>query len=193
MIYLISKIIFSTFFYIMFKWEVKGKENIPKKGPVILCANHISWWDPPIIACSIQRKVHYMAKEELFHNPLARYILTSLGAFPIRRKEADRRAIRKSLQILKEGKVLGLFPEGTRSKTGELLKPEAGVALIALKSKAPIVPIAVRGPYKFFKPIKIIIGEPFYLINDDHKLNSQMLQKYSDEIMDKIQNLLDVH
>ena len=86
-----------------------------------------------------------------------------------------------------------MFPEGTRSKTGELLKPEAGVALIALKSKAPIVPIAVRGPYKFFKPIKIIIGEPFYLINDDHKLNSQMLQKYSDEIMDKIQNLLDVH
>ncbi len=193
MMYLIARILFTTFFSIMFKWTVIGKENIPEEGSIIICSNHISWWDPLIIACSIKRKMHYMAKNELFHNPLARYILTSLGAFPIRRKEADRKAIKKSLQLLEEGKVLGLFPEGTRSKTGQLLKPQPGVALLALRSKSLIVPVAVKGPYNFFNPVKVIIGKTFYIINNEEKLNSEILQKYSNEIMGKIQTLLDTH
>ncbi|HHY13403.1 MAG TPA: 1-acyl-sn-glycerol-3-phosphate acyltransferase [Thermoanaerobacterales bacterium] len=190
MLYVSVKTVFSIVFRILFKLEVIGRENVPEDGPLILCSNHISWLDPIIIACTVNRKLHYMAKSELFHNPFLRYIFNSLGAFPVKRKRADRKAIRKSLELLDKGEVLGLFPEGTRSKTGKLLKPEPGVALIALKSNSPILPVAIKGPYKLFHPITIIIGKPFYIDESVERKASKTLQCHSNKIMQNIGRLL---
>jgi 1-acyl-sn-glycerol-3-phosphate acyltransferase len=190
MLYTIGKILFSIIFSLLFKWEITGAENIPDKGPLIICSNHISWWDPPLVGCSIKRRIYFMAKEELFKNPLLGYVLKAVGAFPIKRGEADRKAIKKSLEILEQAKVLGIFPEGTRSKTGELQKPEPGVALIALKSNAQILPVAIKGPYKLFKPVKVIVGKPYRLSYSGGKLTTEVLQQNSEQIMEKIKLLL---
>ena len=101
-----------------------------------------------------------MAKEELFSAPVLGKILPHINAFPVKRGMSDREALRKGLGILKEGKVLGLFPEGTRSKTGELGKGLAGAGFFALRSKAHIVPCAMIGPYKPFKRLKVVFGKP---------------------------------
>lgn len=148
MLYYIGKI-FCTLYYLIFGGlKSVGEENIPATGGVILAPNHISYADPPAVGCAMKRKVHYMAKEELFRPALFGRILLAVGAFPVRRGTADRKAIRHALDLLKEGKVICIFPEGARSLNGKLQEAEPGIGLIALKSGAPIVPVAVVGTDK---------------------------------------------
>lgn len=146
------------------KWKIKGLENLPPEGPVILAINHVSLWDPIVAACSISRPVSFMAKEELFKVPLLGPILHRLGTFPVKRGQGDMGAIRQSLKILKEQKVLGLFPEGTRSKTGELQKGLPGIALLMDKGKAAVLPIKVTGTKnlltKGWGKIEVVLGPP---------------------------------
>ncbi|NLV15922.1 MAG: 1-acyl-sn-glycerol-3-phosphate acyltransferase [Syntrophomonadaceae bacterium] len=172
--------------------KVEGRENIPAQGGVILAANHLSFWDPVVIAAVVNRKIHYMAKEELFENIFLASFFSRLNAFPVKRGLPDRKALKKSLVLLEEGKVLGIFPEGTRSKTGELSKPQHGIAMLALKGKAPVVPVACIGtkkifPWGWFSPVVIIIGkaliyEEFY----DAKVTTALLEGISKDIMDRI-------
>ncbi len=144
----------------LYRVKTSGKENIPKEGGVLLCSNHINNLDPIIVGMMAPRPVSFMAKEELFSVPVLGKMVPHLNAFPVKRGMSDREALRKGLSILKEGKVLGLFPEGTRSKTGELGSGMAGAGFFALRTDAQIVPCAVIGPYKPFKPLKLIYGEP---------------------------------
>lgn len=144
----------------IYRFEAIGIENFPKEGGVLLCSNHISNLDPPVVGSNIPRPVYFMAKEELFNFPLLGKLLPHINAFPVKRGMSDREALRKGLAVLKEGKVLGLFPEGTRSKTGELRKGLAGAGFFALRSQAEVVPCAVIGPYKPFRRLKIIYGKP---------------------------------
>ncbi|MDW7651676.1 MAG: lysophospholipid acyltransferase family protein [Bacillota bacterium] len=160
MLYRFIRQIFAWIFMTVYRWDVGGRENIPEQGPFILCANHISWWDPPLVGALTKHKVRFMAKEELFNIPVIGKILPLIHVFPVKRNSADRRAIKTALDTLKEGGNLGIFPEGTRSRTADLLPPQAGVGLIAVKSEAPVVPVAIIGPYVPFKPLKIRIGEP---------------------------------
>lgn len=129
-------------------WRVEGRENIPAEGPVILVANHISYLDPPLLGAALERPVHFMAKAELFRNRIIGNILRRVHAFPVERGTADRRAIRQSLELMSEGKVLAMFPEGTRSRTGELLPGQSGVAMIALRSRAMVIPAGIAGTSK---------------------------------------------
>lgn len=159
------------FISVVFRCQVTGLHRIPAAGAVIIAANHISLLDPPVIGCSLPaaRKVHFMAKIELFKIPVFGQIITALGAFPVRRGVSDRTAIRTALDILAQGKVIGIFPEGTRSKTGQLGRPAAGMAMLAVKSGAPVVPAMLLGTNKifsrecFFPRIKIQFGEPVTL------------------------------
>lgn len=161
MLYRVLRGCFTLVYRFIFRWEVKGRENIPSSGPLIVCANHFSWWDPPLVGCLIgDRPIRFMAKEELFRIPIFGWILHNLHAFPVKRDSADRKAIKKALDTLAAGGILGLFPEGTRSRTGELLAPQAGVALIALKSGADVLPVAIVGPYRLFEPVHVNIGKP---------------------------------
>ncbi len=124
MLYGFLQYFFRLIFYTLFRTRVYGRENIPAEGAVILAANHASNIDPPLMASLIERPVSYMAKIELFENPIFGAAIRRCHAFPVKRGESDRGAIKAAVTVLKEGRVLGLFPEGTRSKTGELQKAE---------------------------------------------------------------------
>jgi 1-acyl-sn-glycerol-3-phosphate acyltransferase len=123
-------------------------------------------WDPVIVGCTLPRQVFFMAKEELFQIKLLGKVFKQLGAFPVKRGQGDIRAIRKSLIVLKKGNILGIFPEGTRSKSGDIQEAMAGIALIMEKSKAPILPIKVYGSKGLLKQkrgnIGIVIGKPIF-------------------------------
>ncbi|MCB8931955.1 MAG: 1-acyl-sn-glycerol-3-phosphate acyltransferase [Chthonomonadaceae bacterium] len=125
--------------------RVEGLEHIPRTGPVIVAPNHLSHLDPPIVACSVPRKVAFMAKEELFRNPLFGRLISSLNAFPVRRGEGDTEAIRKTLERLEAGELVLVFPEGTRGD-GRTLGPfNRGVGMLAKRSGAVVVPAGIAG------------------------------------------------
>jgi 1-acyl-sn-glycerol-3-phosphate acyltransferase len=172
----------------IYRIEVIGKENIPSEGGVLLCANHISNLDPLIVGITTKRPVHFMAKDELFSVPVLGKIVSNVNAFPVKRGMSDREALRKGLAILKEGKVLGLFPEGTRSKTGEMGKGLAGAGFFALRSDAFVVPCAIIGPYKAFNKLKVVFGKPIDM--DSVKSDKLNAEQATDMIMEEIQKLI---
>lgn len=161
--YEFAKVLFRFHFKLM-GWKIQGVENMPADGPVILALNHQSLWDPLVAGSSLPRKVSFMAKEELFSIPVIGNICYKLGAFPVKRGHGDMNAIRQSLAILKEGNVLGLFPEGTRSKTGEIQKGLPGMVFLMEKSKATVVPIKMFGTRKLLTKgwgkIVVVVGKP---------------------------------
>jgi len=162
-LYSFAKRMFRLQFRLM-GWKVQGADNMPNEGPVILVINHLSIWDPVVAACSVSRRVSFMAKEELFSIPILGSIFSKLGAFPVKRGHGDMNAIRQSLAILKGGGVIGLFPEGTRSKTGEIQKGLPGMVLLMEKSQASVVPVKVSGTWHMFTKgwgkITVVVGEP---------------------------------
>lgn len=190
MLYAFLKIFFQTLFRIVFRARVRGTENLPKEGAVILAANHMSNWDPPLLACFMPRIVSYMAKEELFEHPVFGTAIRICYAFPVKRGAADRAAIKTAVQVLKGGHCLGLFPEGTRSRTGKMKKAEAGVGLIAAMTGAPVVPAAILGTDKIFAnggflpKLTILVGEPMTFTGD--RKDKAQLEAFSQSILDEI-------
>ena len=173
MLYRLVKSILAPLMQIWLRIDVIGLENIPNTGSVVLASNHVSLLDPPLIGSLVDRKVHFMAKDELFKNSITNYVFTKLGAFPVKRGCADRNAIKKALDILAENKILAIFPEGTRSKNGSLSPLEAGAMMIAVKSKSTVVPVAIKGPEKLsftnlFPKVKIIFGKPLMINTEDN-------------------------
>jgi 1-acyl-sn-glycerol-3-phosphate acyltransferase len=187
-LYPFGRALCSGILFPIYQYKVIGKENFPTDGGVLLCANHISNIDPPTVGIAAPRQVHFMAKEELFSAPVIGNILPHINAFPVKRGMSDREALRKGLTVLKEGKVLGLFPEGTRSKTGEIGKGLAGAGFFALRSKAHIVPCAVIGPYKPFKRLKVVFGKPIDF--DEYRKNKISAEEATDIIMNEIHQLI---
>ncbi len=181
--------------FLMLGMKSEGLDNIPNEGAVIIAANHLSIWDPIVIGAAVKRPINFMAKAELFNNFLFSFILRNLNAFPVKRGAADRAALRTSLDLLNQGQVLGIFPEGTRNKDG-LAKVQNGAAMIALKSGAPIVPVACIGtnqkiPLGWFRPLVVSIGNPIFM--DEYagkKINSVTLGEVSEDIMKEINRLL---
>ncbi|MGE6752247.1 lysophospholipid acyltransferase family protein [Rossellomorea sp. NPDC071047] len=175
----------------LYRIEVKGLEHFPEEGGVLLCTNHIDNLDPPVVGISAPRPVSFMAKEELFSVPVLGKLLPDLRAFPVKRGMSDREALRKGLQVLKQGDVLGLFPEGTRSKTGKIGKGLAGAGFFALRSDAYVVPCAIIGPYKPFRKLKVVFGPPIAMEGiREHKLNAE---KTTEIIMQHIEKLILEH
>lgn len=175
----------------IYRMEVIGKENLPKDGGVLLCINHINNFDPPIVGIVAPRPIHFMAKEELFSVPVLGRLLPHLNAFPVKRGMSDREALRKGLKVLKEGHVLGLFPEGTRSKSGELGKGLAGAGFFALRTDAAVVPCAIIGPYKAFSKLKIVYGKPINI--QEYRENKASAEETTQVIMDAIRELITEH
>ncbi|MGX4669464.1 lysophospholipid acyltransferase family protein [Cerasibacillus sp. JNUCC 74] len=190
-LYKIAKLVVSVIFFPLFRIRVIGKENIPKTGPVIICSNHISNLDPPTVGITSPRSIYFMAKQELFEKLLLGKLLTAIQAFPVKRGIADRNALRKGMAILKEGHTLGLFPEGTRSKTGKLKKPLAGAGFFALRSEAIIVPCAIIGTYQPFKKLKVVYGQPISM--KELKERKASAQEAAEVIMSEIQKLMDAN
>ena len=177
MLYWIARAVLGFVARVLFSVKVEGAEHLPLKGPVVLCSNHISWWDPVIVAITIPRPIHFMAKVELFRYPIFGPLLRHIHAFPVERGKPDLSAIRDSIAVLKDGKVLGIFPEGTRQRGKDTLgEMHSGAALVALKTDAPVVPVAIRGPYGFRKTVTIAYGKPLSLENKTGRLSYDMQQ-----------------
>lgn len=189
MLYSFARALLIPIFLFFYNYRVIGRENIPKDGAYIVCSNHVSAIDPIFVGISIPHRMYFMAKVELFKNKLIGALMHRLGVFPIKRGEADIKGIKTSLKILNSGKVLALFPEGTRNKTDEAIA-EPGIAMIAIRSKTPVVPVAIISSYKFFRRTRVVIGKPVELAEYyGKKLLNEEYIKISLGIMDKINEL----
>jgi len=194
MFYSVMRFIARAVFFLL-GLRIEGMDNIPFSGPVIIAPNHVSNWDPIAVGVALERPVYFMAKVSLFKNPVLNFIIRRLNAFPVNKEYADRQAIRHALQILGEGKVLGIFPQGIRNRSGDA-KAQSGMVLIALKSGAPIIPVACIGtghnlPCGWFRPLIVRAGSPICL--DQYKgqrIGSAGMEKISEDIMNKINDLL---
>jgi 1-acyl-sn-glycerol-3-phosphate acyltransferase len=186
-LYKLAHIILNIIFKLFYSFKVTGRENLPLSGGLILTANHSSYLDPPVLGCAapFKHQVFFMAKIELFAKPVLGKIISAMGAFPVKRGEADRKALKTALEILKKGGWLGIFPEGTRSKDGELQEGELGAVLLANLAKVPIVPVAITGTQNFKpKPITVKFGEPIAL--PQGKLSKADLKTLTRQIMEAI-------
>lgn len=190
MFYNVVKFIASILFKIFFRIEVKGIENVPKTGKVILCSNHAHLLDPILISIAFPRQVNWMAKKELFQNKFLSSFIRKLGSFPVDRDDTDITAIKNALRVLKSEEVLGIFPEGTRVSSIDLENAKPGVALLSIKSKATVVPVLIESNYKFFNKVIIKIGKPLDLSDYyTSKLSTDDYSNISKEILNTIYKL----
>jgi 1-acyl-sn-glycerol-3-phosphate acyltransferase len=172
-------------------WRLKstGGENVPLDGPVIVAANHVSYLDPVVLGCGIKRPLTYLAKKELFSIPVLGPLIAGLGAYPTDRNAGGVAAVRAALRVLKEGRCVGIFPEGTRNLDGEAPQ-KGGAALLAALSGAILVPAAIVGTrdVRRLRQIRVIYGEPLHVVRD-RKADGDDLEKWTTEIMRRIRAL----
>jgi 1-acyl-sn-glycerol-3-phosphate acyltransferase len=178
---------------IMLDVHTVGRQNVPETGPLIIASNHLSWADVPLIPAFLKRRVVYMAKEETF-KARGGWLVRLLGAFPVKRGEADRQSLRAAEEQLKAGRILSIFPEGTRSKIHTLGQAHAGLGMIALRSGAPVLPVAIYGSEKSFtnfRPrITIIYGEPMILTPKGRKITREDIDQSTEQVMLRISSML---
>ena len=180
------------------RWRVRGSDNIPGEGPLLIVANHLNLADPPLLGVSLSRKVVFMAKEELFRSRFSGYFVRSFGAFPVHRGQVDREALRQAKRVLADGLALVMFPEAMRSNNAQLQSAFPGSALIALRSGAPILPVGITGTEKIEgvawilrRPvITVNIGHPFYLPSVNSRLTKVEMAELTNFIMGRIAELL---
>jgi 1-acyl-sn-glycerol-3-phosphate acyltransferase len=187
-----------AFFALYGRWQVVGKEHIPRAGRLIFAANHVSYLDPVLgwAAITGTRQVYGIARETLWKNRVVGYLLDSIGAIPVKRSAADRAFFRRAMQVLEQGGAVGIFPEGTRAPDGRLRAAQPGVGFLVQKSHAPVVPVALLGTYEMLPrgrsrlkraPLKVVVGPPLEFAPD------QSREAIGQEIMAALARLLTEH
>lgn len=184
--------------------KVHGAENVPREGRVIIAPNHASLFDPPLVGCTVPRKVTTMGKAELFEKKnfgvrILGWIIRRMGSFPVKRGAPDRRALRMAMRVLQNEGALVIFPEGTRTRSGELGSAEHGVALIAHSAKSPVVPMYLKGTEAALSPLQpkfrlihpeVYFGEPLYFAEEyARKADRATLDAIGHRIMSEIAQL----
>ena len=191
MFYKFAQVLVFLYFLFFFRLRVNGRGNVPKTGGVILCANHGSMMDPVILSKATPRQVHYLSKKELFKNGLIALVLRGLGAFPVDRSNTDMAAYKKTVDLLKQNRVVGVFAQGSRYKEIDARDAKAGVALFALKSGAEVIPVAINTNYKLFSKITLNIGRPVDLREyRDKKIKTEMLAEITEIIFSEVAGLM---
>jgi 1-acyl-sn-glycerol-3-phosphate acyltransferase len=196
--YLGTYLLMKPLFLLLSRWRVEGKENIPREGPLIVVANHLSNTDPPLLSACIPRRIVFMAKEELFRHIVFGPLTRGWHAFPVRRGRLDLEALRNAQQVLKKGMVLGMFPEAMRSSDAQMQQAYTGAALIAYRGESAILPVGITGSHKLIKYgftfrrplVKVNIGKPFTLPPYDGRLTKDQLSSATDFIMKHVAELL---
>lgn len=171
--------------------KIEGQNNMPKNGAVIVASNHVSYLDPVVVGCVFTREINFLAKEELFQIPVLRSIITALHAFPVKRGSGDRGALRAALKLLSQGKCFGIFPEGHRNRSNLPLAPfKAGAAMLALKSGAPVLPVAVQGTKGVLSQVRVKIGKPIPVPNHD-KVDKNTVTSFNQQLEKAVSQLLE--
>lgn len=185
LLYRISKIILGPIFKLYYNPTIVGKEVIPKEGSIVIAGNHKHLYDQCLTILSTKRCIHYMAKREYFDNKKVAWFFKGTGCISVDRSKKDPVAKQKALDILSDKGAIGIFPEGTRNKTKELLLPfKFGAVSMAEKTNATIVPFAITGDYVFrSKNLKITYGKPF-------KVGKMSLEEANDKLYKEIEKLL---
>lgn len=194
----IARTVFDLFFHVMARVEVIGRENLEVDGSCLVVMNHLSVFDPVLLLTLLPRNGWALAAEKYRRYPILGPFLHGLGAIFVRRGEVDRRALRAALKVLREGGLMGLAPEGTRSKTGQLQQAKDGAAYLASRTGATIVPVAIIGTEKMSSALKrlrrgrvrIVVGEPFKLPSANGPAKGPQLAAYTDLIMRRLAALL---
>jgi len=168
MIFYLSRFVVWVFFRSIWRLDVRGHDNIPKIGPVIIAPNHRSYADPPIVGISIKRPIHFLAKKELFFFKPFGWMIANMNAHPLNRTSATE-AIKAAQGLLHEGDVITIFPEGGRNQTENFRPPKAGVGLLSMSTGAPVVPAYIRhsqaADLMKLKRVRIDFGAPLYPAN----------------------------
>ncbi len=194
-----GKFLVRVLLFLLTRWRVMGRENVPRQGGLLVVANHLNLADPPIVSVSLGRKAIFMAKEELFHSRFSAYFVRNFGAFPVRRGGLDRKALHQAQRSLEKGLALVMFPEGRRSKTARLQSGFFGSALIVSRIGVPVIPVGISGTenirgaaWWLKRPrITVNIGPPFHLPAVSSRLTRKAeLAQHTDAIMAHIAELL---
>lgn len=163
-IYWLGRVVCAPICKLIYRTKFVNKHNLPLTGKYILCSNHLSYLDPVLLCLGQKRKIYFMAKAELFEHKFVGWLIKKFGAFPVARGAEAGKAINYGEKLLAEGKVMGIFYEGTRSKDGKLLGARAGAALIAAKTQTPVVPVCIttkgEGKLKPFRKTMVTFGDP---------------------------------
>ena len=187
--YRVAYTICKLVFLVLWRFKATGAENVPRTGPVIVASNHLSYLDPVALGIGLPRMVTYLAKKELFEIPVLKWLVRGCGAYPLDREAGGITAVRAALRVLKEGRCVGIFPEGTRNLSGSA--PEkGGAAFLAALSGAPVVLAAVAGTKnaKRLARIRVVYGKPM-VITRNQKADGDDLEKWTAEIMRSIRVL----
>ncbi len=192
-LYTFGKGLLMPFYKLLYRYKVKNKGSIPAEGGVILASNHLSFADPVLLGLCEKRRLYFMAKKELFRNRFAAAVIRALGAFPVERGAGDGKAIKTGEEILREGNVMTIFLEGGRSKTGDLIRPRSGCALLAQQTGFPVVPCCItkRSFNRMFSKTIIHFGEPisFEEFGFTAECGRRELRNATNKIMDEIKRM----
>ena len=191
MFYKIAHSLLNAYLHICFRIKIFGREHIPRTGGLVFCSNRASMMDPIILAMVTKRQVYYISKKELFENRFIAFVLRGLGAFPVDRGGADMAAFKMAVDLLKDGRIVGVFAQGARFKSLDAKDAKAGAALFALKSGAEIIPVAINTTYKFFSKITVNIGPAVDIAAyRDKKIKTEILNEITDKIIAEIGGLM---
>lgn len=182
--YDIAHVVLSPVLSLLFLKKAEGLENLPAEGGFVVCANHLSACDPVFLASRLPRRRHmrFLAKKELFDIKLLRPLIVALGAIPVDRGHADIGAIRASMQVLKDGNGLMIFPQGTRSRDNSPTPMLPGASMIALRAGAPVIPAYIDGPYRIFRRVKICFGAPIDFSDFGRRCDKDTLEVATERI-----------
>jgi len=186
-LYGIVKVLGFIIFNLLFRIKITGAGNVPKKGGLIVCANHANGLDPIFIGLAVNRKLRFIGKKELFKKRALAMFFKAMGAFPVDRETSDITAYKTAIKLLQNGEALLLFSQGKRRKDIDIADSKSGVAFFGIKAKAPIVPLGITASYKLFSKVTIHIGEPIHL--DQHsgaKLKTELLNGITEDVMRQI-------
>lgn len=183
--------------HILCRYQVVGRENIPRRGPVLIVANHLIWYDPLLLGIIFPRRLWFMAKNEIFRLPLIGLACRLTGQIPVHRGESDRQALERSLHYLQRGLAVTVFPEGAVAQQERLMQAHTGAAMLALRSGAPILPVAHTGTRRLFidrgtwlPHVKIRIGEPYFPRIPEGVSRKAALKQITEDLMLRIAHMM---
>ena len=177
---------------ILFRVKIDGIENIPKNQACIVCGNHVHALDAPVLLARTNKKIRFMAKQELWKSPAFRFMAFIYQVFPVKRDRKDTDAVKTSLKILKNKEILGIYPEGTRNGMARGIKPKKGAVNLAIRADVPIIPFGIKGNFKPFRKVIYKFGEPiFYSEYKDRAKDKEFIEELTMNLMGKIVELRD--